>query len=118
MSERPLGSGPCESGGFTDGDTELDLGPGGRLGLSWPVRVVPSWAEWPGLPLPSSISHWMWAASEGVVLGEVRLPHSLEERRVGGGHSAFSAAGTTGPFLKGLWAEPLCVQHRALRFWD
>lgn len=33
--------------------------------------------------------------------------------RAGGRHTAFSAAGPTGPSLKGIRAKPLCVQHRA-----
>ena len=110
MLQRPVGSGRGEA------EADLDFrGPGGSLGLRWPVRVVPSWAEWLDLPMPSSIGHRTWAAPEGVTLGKVQPRHSPEEVRAGGGHTA---AVTPGPCSKGIWAEHLSVQHSALGLWD
>lgn len=85
-----MGSWLWEAKGLTDGETELDLGPGGSMGLSWPIRIVPSWAEWPDFPMPFSVSHWMWAISEGMPLGKVKLRHGLEEMRAGGRHTVVS----------------------------
>lgn len=59
-----------------------------------------------GCGLPQKV--WSWARCGR---------NSLEERRAGGRHTVFSAAGPTGPSLKGIWAKPLCVQHRGLGLW-
>lgn len=105
-----------DAGGLTETDAELDfMGHSGSLGLRWPVRVVPNWAGWLELHMPSSISHQQWATSEGVASCEVQLRHSLEEVRVGGGQRV---AGVTGPSSKGIWAEHLSVYHSALGLWD